>query len=385
MDSLPVELILYIFDYIPHDIISISQVCRYFNLIATTKVRNIKISLQREKEEQMEEIITQLKSFKAIQSIEAKLVSDLNVIKKAAFCAIFSNKISKLCLSEFTYLNPLFLKGTVTLENLETLSIEASDLTSASNNLPYFIIKICKNLKNLKISGCSGLEIDSLNLIGRKLNRTKISKLELHPIYSYFDMSSQQNRDDSWTIENLTTLSVRSKLVVMKKNFVRNMLGNSNKKYENLKQLDLVADVNFGTNLVSYLTQHFPNLEHLTIGKGIMDIRNQDFLIVCNHYKFLKSLEFHFIIQDEPLDLKNLKKNLNVTKLTIGLTKTISMENLREISECLPNITQLCVILFYLIPSNKDFIDQLVKIFSKTVKELRFTHMGMVEMINVVL
>lgn len=380
MESLPVELLLHIFNYIPDHIIAISQVSKYLNLIATTQIRNVSICFQRDSEKDIEVVSQQLETFKSIKQLKVELSYDVNISEKADFCAIHNNIISHLVLSDFSFLNPFFDKLYVTYKNLDTLIIENSDLTSSSDDLPDFILKSCTNLKNLKISGCSGLEIDSLNVIGRELANTKIEKLELHPTYSYFDMSSPNNRDESWTIENLKTLSVRSKLVVMKKNFVRNMLGNS-RIFPNLKKLELIAELNFGNNFISVLTQQFPNLEKIALGKGVIDIHNQDFTTICNHYKSLSSLEFHFIHQDEQLDLRHLQKNLSIKTLTIGLTKEI---NLQKIAECLPYLTHLCVILYYL-PSNKDdFLEKLVKIFSN-VKEISFSHIGMIEKIQILL
>jgi hypothetical protein len=341
------------------------------------------INLDRQSEKHIEDVSRHLKSFKGLKELYVKLEFDVNIAEKADFCAIHSNKITHLILSDFSFLNPFFDKLNVNYSNLDTLIIENSDLTSSSDNLPDFILKSCSNLKNLKISGCSGLEIDSLNAIGQNLCNTKIQKFELHPTYSYFDMSAQNNRDESWTIENLHTLSVRSTLVVMKKNFLRCMLGNE-RTFPKMKTLELIAELNFGNNFISVLTKQFPNLECLSIGKGVMDVHNQDFLTICNQYKSLRALEFHFIHQDEPLDLRYLKINQCITKLTIGLTKEISHADLQKISKCLPKLTHLSVILYYLIPSNKDYLEQLIKTFS-TVKQICFSHIGMLNKIKILL
>jgi hypothetical protein len=383
MENLPIELLIYIFNYVPNHIISISQVCRYFNSIATEQIRKTAINFHRESEKHIDNVSKHLEAFKGLKSLDVTLGFDVNIAEKADFCAIHSNKITHLILSDFSFLNPFFDKLNVNYSNLNTLIIENSDLTSSSDDLPNFILKSCSNLKSLKISGCSGLEIDSLNAIGQNLCNTKIEKLELHPTYSYFDMSTQNNRDESWTIENLNTLSVRSKLVVMKKNFVRNMLGNK-RKFPNMRKLELIAELNFGNNFISVLTQQFPNLECLSIGKGVMDVHNQDFTTICNQYKSLRALEFHFIHQDEPLDLRYLQINQCITKLTIGLTKDISHDDLQKISKNLPNLTHLSVILYYLISSNKDYLEQLIKTFSN-VKQICFSHIGMLEKIKIML
>jgi len=383
MENLPIELLIYIFNYVPNHIISISQVCRYFNSIATEQIRKVSINFNRECEKHIENVSKHLETFKGLKALDVKFEFDVNIAEKADFCAIHSNKITHLILSDFSFLNPFFDRLNVNYSNLKTLIIENSDLTSSSDDLPDFILKSCSNLKNLKISGCSGLEIDSLNKIGQNLCNTEIEKLELHPTYSYFDMSTQNNRDESWTIENLNTLSVRSKLVVMKKNFVRNMLGNK-RKFPKMRKLELIAELNFGNNFISVLTQQFPNLDCLSIGKGVMDVHNQDFLTICNQYKSLRALEFHFIHQDEPLDLRYLQINQCITKLTIGLTKEISHADLQKISKCLPNLTHLSVILYYLISSNKDYLEQLIKTFSNA-KQICFSHIGMLDKIKIIL
>lgn len=381
MEYLPIEILLHIFEYIPNDIIAISQTCRTFNLIATTQIRKITIQLQRENDRQIKTISKELTRFKALKSLTIKASYDVNISEKAEFCLTHSNKITHLTLSDFSFLNPFFDKINLTYGNLVTLRIENSDLTSSTDELPDFILK-CSSLINLRLFGCSGLEITSLNRIGRALCNTRIENLHLHPSYSYFDIS-QDTRDDSWTIENLKTLSVRSRLVVMKKNFVRNMLGN-NRKFPNLRKLELIAELNFGHNFTSVLMNQFPNLESLAIGKGVIDVHNQDFMTLCNYYKSLKYFEFHFIHHDEPLDLRYLQKNISIQTLTIGLTKEITMENLEKMSQSLPGLTHLSIILYYLIPSNQDFLDQLLKIFP-AVRKVCFTHIGMVDKIKIIL
>ncbi|KAG5672649.1 hypothetical protein PVAND_002762 [Polypedilum vanderplanki] len=381
INKLPPELLIQIFNYMPEMIVNVAKVCKYFNVIATSQIKNLSIIFERESEEKIISISDELNNFKSIHNMKLACSLDVNIAEKADFCAMHSNKITHLILSDFSFLNPFFDQHDVIFTKLHTLEIINSDLTSSSEELPSFILKTCIALKNLKISGCSGLEIESLNEIGRNLCNTKIEKIELHPTYSYYDM---RNIDESWTIENLKTLSVRSKLVVMKKNFVRNMLGNRRKSL-NLKRLELIAELHFGSNFISTILQQFPNLEHLAIGKGVTEIRNNDFTDICNQYNQLKTLEYHFIHHDENLELKHrLNVNESLQSLTIGITKIINFNDLTRISKSFPNLKKLSLIVYYVISSNEEYIKRIIKIFPH-IKEFNLNHIGQLENIKIIL
>lgn len=227
-------------------------------------------------------------------------------------------------------------------------------------------------LKDLTICGCSGLEIDSLNQIGQNLHQTQIENFQLLPTYSYFDVESVENH---WTIDNLKMLSIKSKLVVMKKNFVKNVLGRRNEK---LKTLELIAEIDLGESLASRIITNYPNLEKISLGKGCSIIRNEDFSNLCNFYKNLKSFEFHFSQSDEPVNLMDLKKNDSIEELTLGLTKNIIPSDIALIANRLTRIKRLKIVLYYFSTSNQEFLTLMTKLFPK-VKLLEFQRTGMSE------
>lgn len=379
---LPTELLIEIFNYQPEMILKLSQVCKYFNLIATTQIKNIEINVGIEPDYEIEAIAKQLEKFNSIRALKVTMAFDHNIAEKAELCAMNNNKITDLILSDFSFLNPFFDNSDISFDNLKTLKIDNSDLSSSSVELQVFILKSCKNLKTLTISGCCGLEIFSLNEIGRNLHHTKIENLHLSPTYSYFDMSSYQT-NQNWTIENLKVLSIKSKLVVMKKNFVRNMLGNP-QKFPNLSKLELIAELNFGGDIVPVIIQQFPSLRYISLGKGVSTIHNHDFPTICNNYSNLNSLEFHFNNQDETLDLKPLRNNTALNQLTIGLTKNITLDNLQTISNCFSNLKKISIILYYLIPSNEKYLKDLIKIFPHVI-ELNLQRIGITENIKIIL
>jgi hypothetical protein len=381
--DLPPEILIKIFDYTPQMILKLSQVCKFFDTIATTQIKSIEINVAYESDNEIDSMSKRLQNFSNVRLLKLKVAADQNIAEKANLCEINCNKITHLKLSEMSFLNPFFAhnnRSDVSFDNLVTLKIENSDLSSSSEDFKNFVITSCKNLKCLILKSCSGMDVEVLNEIGRQLSSTKIEDFQLYPTYSYFDMSStQSNQNQNWTIDNLKTLSVRSKLVVMKKNFIRNMIG-YNQRFEKMKKLELIAELSFGSDIVNALVNQFPNLETLALGKGLKEIRNQDFVTICNNYVNLKSLEFHFNNAncDQELNLRSLHRNTSITKLTLGLTNNVAMKNLTQISKCIPNLIKIRIILYYLIPSSEEFLEQLIKIFSG-IKELNFHRIGMAE------
>jgi F-box-like len=359
--DLPLEILIKIFNYLPHSIIKLSQVCKYFHTIATNQIKNLCVILSEESEGEIQEISESLKHFKSVRTLKVELSVDVNIQEKADFCNEHRTLLTELVLKDFSFLNPFFDEK-VYYEKLHKICIKNSDLQSCSQELPEFILSSCPNLKSLIFDGCSGFEIDALNNMGHALNCTKIESFQLSPTYSYFDMTA--NLNDIWTIENLETLSIRSKLVVMKKNFVKNMFGN--KTCSKLKTLELIAEVNFGENLIPVIIQKFANLESLSLGKGVSIISNQDFVTICNHYKNLKKLEFHFDAQDNAIDLKRLRENLSLIDLTLGISN-ISVENVKIMSQCFPNLKKINIILYQLSNNSKDYVNQLISVFEKIV------------------
>jgi hypothetical protein len=275
-------------------------------------------------------------------------------------------------LREMTFLNPYFDNHSEILEKLESLTIENSDLTSCSAQISHFIIDCCPNLRHLTIKSCSGMEIESLNYIGQNLSRTSIEHFHLLPTYSYFDVPPV---DLPWSIENLRTLSVRSKLVVMKKNFVRNLIARRN---SNLKTLELIAELDLGESLTERIIRNYPNLESLSLGKGCNYIKNEDFSNFCNFYRNLRKFEFHFSQSDNPLDLRSLQTSPSITELSIGLTKNITQSNLVAIAKNLPNVSRLNVTLYFLSSSNQEFLTLITKLFPN-IRQLEFQRTGMSE------
>lgn len=373
MENLPVELITKIFSYISdHNIVTASQVSAYFQLVAATQIREVDLKISTERSDQIKKYQDVLSGFQALRKIKLAIYYDSNNVLKAKLCHHFSDQLTQLALREMTFLNPYFCHPNISLVNLESLIIENSDLSS-SDRLPQFILQSCPRLKTLTISGCSGLEIESLEYIGQRLNQTQIEHFQLLPTYSYFDSSQSSSIDHHWTLDNLKSLSIRSKLVVMKKNFVRNLIGRSSGE---LRALELIAELDLGDNLASRIIHNYPNLEKLSLGKGCSIITNEDFYKLCNFYKNMKSFEFHFSQAEESLDLRRLNKNFSINELTIGITKNISTENLTRIASCLPNVSKLRIVLYYLSPSNQEFLILITKIFPN-VQTLEFQRTGM--------
>lgn len=373
MANLPEELVAKIFSYLENPI-TVSQVCSYFKLVAVSQSRRMNLRIANDSAEQITALEKALIDFKALRELKIEIQFDTNNEYKAKFINRFCDKITHLSLRELTFLNPFFAQRDVIFSNLTSFSIENSDLTS-SDQLPHFILRCCPKLKYLTLSGCSGLEIDSLEEIGRNLNQTPIEHFHLLPTYSYFDCAQASSPYEHWTIDRLKTLSIRSKLVVMKKNFVKNVLGRRN---ENLRTLELIAELDLGENLAPKIIQNYPNLRNLSLGRGCTVLRNEDFTLLCNFYKNLRSLEFHFAISDECLDLRALEKNESIKDLTIGLPKNVTDENIMKIARCLPNVSRLSVVLYYLSTSNQEFLTLIMNLFPR-LQHIEFQRVGMSE------
>lgn len=371
MEELPEEIIAKIFNYL-NDPITASQVCLYFNQIATTRIRSIDIKVTSEKSERIKFLRESLHDFQSLKKLKLDLSFDVNNAEKSKFCYQFSDKLTQLVLREMTFLNPFFSRPKVTFSSLTALTIENSDLCSCSVEISNFILRCCPELKDLTISGCSGLEIDSLNNIGQNLHHTQIENFQLLPTYSYFDVASTENH---WMIDNLKTLSIRSKLVVMKKNFVKNVIG---RRSEKLRALELIAEIDLAEPLAARITSNYPNLEKISLGKGCSMIKNEDFSSLCNFYKKLKSFEFHFSQSDEPVNLTNLRRNDSIGELTLGLTKNVTLSDVALIANRLTRITQLKIVLYYFSTSNQEFLTLITKIFPQ-VQHLEFQRTGMIE------
>lgn len=358
------DVLIIIFNYVPEMIFEISQVCKLFNQIVTNRIRQIKLSLNQNNPEDVSEKLATLN----INSIKLSMSYDQFIEEKSVFCNQFSEKITSLILRHMTFLNPIFEKS---FNNLDELIIYKCDLTSCTN-FSEFIIVGCKVLTNLKIIGCSGLDIEELNSLGKQLYKTNIIHIKLKPNYSYFDVPQSVNEKEYWTIEKLKTLSIRSKLVVMKKNFIRNVFA---KRSENLRKLELIADIDFGEQLITRIIQNYPKLEYLAIGKGCSIVKNDDFLTLCNHYKNLKSLEFHFSNQDDSLDLSSLEQNESIRELCLGINKNVSAGHLALISQKLPNIGKLQIIQYNMQNVDKAKENTIVSIFSN-VKHIELHEPG---------
>lgn len=375
MEKLPEELIAKIFSYLTDSTSAIvaSQVCSYFKLVATTQIRAMKLKLASEKVDEIRFVQEALGEFQALKKLKLEISFDVNSVDKSRFCHRFREKLTHLTLRDMTFLNPFF--DHCQPFSITSLTIQNSDLTSCSNQVSQFIVRFCPKLTHLTISGCSGLEIESLNYIGQNLNETTIENFQFLPTYSYFDVSQTPSADHQWTIEKLKTLSIRSTIVVMRKNFVRNLIG---RRSENLTTLELIAELDLGDHLATKIIQNFPNLQKLSLGKGCAVMRNEDFLNLCNFYKNLKSLEFHFSQSDSVLDLKGLRRNESMEELTVGLTKNISLTDVKSIAKQLPNVTRLNIVLYFLSTSNQKFLTFLTKTFPN-VKHIQFQRTGMSE------
>ena len=372
IEELPEELLAEIFQYLT-DPITASQVCSYFYIVATTQVRSIKIKLSSEKIGEITKMKQILEEFRALKKMKLDVSFDVYNIEKSRFCFRFSDKITSLVLKEMTFLNPFIItQPNLSFTNLTTLKLKNSDLSSCSSQICDFILHCCPQLKNLIISGCSGLEIESLNSIGKNLNRTQIENFQLLPTFSYFDVSPTTSAESCWTIENLKTLSIRSKLVVMKKNFVKNVIM---QRSEKLTTLELIAELNLGESLASKIIENYPNLEKLSLGSGCTQISNEDFSNLCNFYQKLKSFEFHFSRCDFNLDLKNLRRNESIVSLKLGMTKNVTLENLATIAKCLPNVSRLNITLYCISSSTQEFLSFVIKMFPN-VQHLEFQRTG---------
>lgn len=360
MEKLPPEILITIFNNDKLQeikaLIAISKVCKYFKDIIFNLTR--KISINFGSSDKIIEISQQFENFTGLKIVQLEISFDAHLIEKAKFCRRHSSKITQLTLNEITFLNPVLdHRG---FDNLTSLKIHKCDLASCSQTLADFII-FCPKLKHLTISICDGLDIDSLNSIGRQLHKTQIENFELFPTYSYCDT---QNDTQFWRIDKLKAFSVRSsskEIVVMKKNFVKIMLGRM--ICENLHKLELIAELNFGdNNFVPFLINHFPNLETLLLGRGISSMKNQDFVNICNDFKNLKTLEFHFVHHDEVM-LTHLQKNLTIIELTLGLSKDISIQDLKIIAGRLPNLQKVSVIIYNISRDTNEYLKQLTNIF----------------------
>lgn len=368
--ELPEEVIAEIFGYLT-DTITVSRVCLFFNLVARLRTRFINVNLSKQNSETIVATRETLKEFQNLREIILEISYDINIEEKSAFCNFFREKISKLMLREMSCLNPFLTHPS---NNLTVLKLENSDLSSCSNELCNFLLS-CPLLNDLSIIDCSGLEVESLNLIGQYLNQTSIKRLLLFLTYSYFDIS--QTVSTEWTIEKLKSFSIKSKFVVMKKNFAKNIIARRN---ENLKILEFIGkvEVDFDEPLIPKIIQSFPNLEKLSLARGCSVITNEDFCKACNFYRKLKSLEFHFSKSDSQFDLEGLQKNESIETLTIGLTNAITFKNLSMISKCLPNVCRLNIILYYFPLSNKEFMSSILEIFPK-IQYLSYQRTGMSE------
>jgi hypothetical protein len=366
MENLPPEILIKIFIKLNEfsSIIALSKVCKRFREIIIHHIRCTAISFgSKESRDEIQKFSKEIFNLK-IAAIKLEISNDENLDDKMEFCRIHSNKITHLTINEITFLNPIMESY---FEELQSLCLRKSDLSS-STDLAGFILS-CPKLKHLTFSSCDGLEVAALNSIGRDLHLTTIQKLELFPSYSYYDVSENDARD--WRIENLKEFSVRSsfnEIVVMKRNFVRKMLGRL--VCVDLVKLELNAEINYGdNNFVPFLISHFPNLQILKLGRGVTPVCNQDFIRICNGFKCLTSLEFHFINRsDEELQMRALQRNNNISELTLGLTKELSSENLKFIASRLTNLKKVSVILYNHARNTQDYLIQLTKIFPNLVQ-----------------
>lgn len=369
MNTLPPEILIKIFNELKEikKLIAISKVCKYFKDIILSHTRQISIELgSSESREQIEDISKIFGNFSGLRAAKLEISYDANLTEKADFCKKHSTNITHLVLSEITFLNPIL--DHQTFDNLITVQIQKCDLVSCSQTFADFILS-CRSLKHLTISYCDGLDIDALNSIGRQLHTTQIENFELFPTYSYYDVSSQHDNDDSefWRIDKLKNFSVRSstkEIVVMKKNFVRKMLGRM--VCNNLTKLELNAELNYGDdNFVLYLINHFPSLDTLLLGRGVSSMKNQDFVNICNGFKNLQSLEFHFVQADSALEIRSLQSNSTINNLTLGITKEVKIEDLKFIASRFKNLEKVSIIFYNIQRPSQEYLKEITKIFPR--------------------
>lgn len=370
MEQLPPEILIKIFDFVNDfiSLIAISQTSKRFNEIIKNHVRTLSITF--DKNITKGEIETASKEiqeiFLSLKSIELAIEKDEWLDEKTQFLKIYSKHIKQLTLKDVSFLNTIF--GVRNFTSLIKLQISKCDLTSSSSELTNFILQGCIRLKYLGIWSCEGLDVGSLNELGKNLKSTNIVTFQLLPSFAYFDI--QNNDADYWRIENLKTLSVSSsnkEVVVMKKGFIRTMLGRSVCK--NLVALKLAAEINCGENFVPLIIRNFPNLNNLVLGRGVSAIKMQDFIAICNGLKHLKKLEFHFNGDFKDLKMLHLKRNSSIEELVLGLTEDFPIENLKIIKKCLLNIKNLSVIYYnFKSSTSQEYRQQVYKIFPKLVQ-----------------
>lgn len=372
MEKLPPELLIEIFDELDEikALIAVSKVCKYFKDVTSSHTREISINLgSSESKLEIDEISKQLGSFSGLRAAKLEISHDANLTEKADFCKNHSTKITHLILSEITFLNPIIEHQT--FNNLLTLHFQKCDL-SCSQTLAEFILS-CSSLRHLKIAYCDGLDIDALNSIGRHLHTTQIEAFELLPTYSYYDASSSESQ--YWRIEKLKSFSVGSsskEIVVMKKNFVRIMLGRM--VCESLTKLELNAELNYGdASFVLFLITHFPSLDTLRLGRGVSSMKNQDFVNICNGFKNLQSLEFHFVHPESEVEMRSLQRNSTITELTLGMTKEVTIEDLKIIASRLKNLLKVSIVSYNISRPSPEYFEEITKIFPRIVQ---FTKTG---------
>lgn len=370
--ELPPEILFEIFDYIKEikALIAISKVCKYFKDIIFTHTREISINLgSSESKQDIEEISRQFENFSGLRIAKVEISYDANLTEKAEFCKKHSTKITHLMLSEITFLNPILNHQNFDNFSLLKIHIQKCDLASCSQTLAEFILS-CKHLKHLTISYCDGLDIDALNFIARQLYTTQIENFELFPSYSYFDdASSHENESKFWRIEKLKSFSVRSstkEIVVMKKNFVRMMLGRM--ICDNLKKLELNAELNYGDNFVPFLITHFPSLDTLLLGRGVSSMKNQDFVNICNGFKYLKTLEFHFVHPESALELRSLQRNSMLNEITLGMTKDVTIDDLKIIASRLRNLKKVSIVFYNISQPSLRTLKEIKNLFPSLVQ-----------------
>jgi hypothetical protein len=375
MDKIPPEIFIKIFCYVRdiNDLIATSNTCKRFNEIISNHIKNLSICFgENATKEEIETASREIQAnFSSIKSINLQVTQDVWLEEKTKFIETYSENITQLTIKHMSFLNTIF--DLRTFHNLAKLHVDKCDLTSSSRELIDFILQGCINLKHLCISSCDGLDVDSLSNLGKQLNQTKIETFELLPSFAYYDIPG--NGGDYWRIENLKTLSVRSsnnEVVVMKKGFVRKMIGRD--VCENLTKLELAAEINYGENLVPLIANNFPNLITLVLSRGASAITNQDFVTICNRLKNLKKLEFHFLNDDKDLKMQLLKRNLSIEELTLGLTNDFSIDNFKAIQKCLSSLKNLSVIHYnFKSSTSQEYFQKISKIFPNNLVQFQRT------------